>query len=316
MVTVAIFGLEGTGKRTVADMMVQSHGFIKATVVPRLDIAMASISLNNDQKSELSFTDYHQLCEHVTVNWQDNFVIPVVHEVEECVSSALMKRPFVVKMWLTAPSTIRFPRPEDDVFLYGGKVPLCTLLPEMEITLVNNGSMADLSHCLHRHLTPTTLLTHSRPTWDHYFMSLARLAELRSNCMKRRVGAVLVHHNRVLSTGYNGTPRRLPNCNTGGCPRCNHNGSRCGEQLDQCVCLHAEENAVLEATGGQRVEGATVYCTTKPCLGCAKMMVQVGVGRVVWEREYSELHDSEALFERAGVVCEQLRRVPRVIMAA
>ena len=56
-----------------------------------------------------------------------------------------------------------------------------------------------------------------RPSWDQYFMQLASLAAHRSNCMKRRVGCVIVRENRVISTGYNGTPRNLPNCNEGGC---------------------------------------------------------------------------------------------------
>lgn len=56
-----------------------------------------------------------------------------------------------------------------------------------------------------------------RPSWDQYFMQLASLAAQRSNCMKRRVGCVLVREKRVISTGYNGTPRNLKNCNEGGC---------------------------------------------------------------------------------------------------
>lgn len=72
-----------------------------------------------------------------------------------------------------------------------------------------------------------------RPSWETYFLSLCTLASLRSNCMKRRVGAVLVRNNRVLSTGYNGTPRGLTNCNEGGCPRCNANAGG-GAMLDEC----------------------------------------------------------------------------------
>lgn len=56
-----------------------------------------------------------------------------------------------------------------------------------------------------------------RPDWDQYFMQLASLAAHRSNCMKRRVGCVLVRDKRVISTGYNGTPRNMRNCNEGGC---------------------------------------------------------------------------------------------------
>ncbi|KAK4703015.1 dCMP deaminase, partial [Phenoliferia sp. Uapishka_3] len=97
-----------------------------------------------------------------------------------------------------------------------------------------------------------------RPPWDAYFMRLASLASLRSNCMKRRVGCVLVRERRVVSTGYNGTPRGVRNCNEGGCLRCNSYGNGLGEGekgtqmamgvgLDECLCLHAEENALLEA---------------------------------------------------------------------
>lgn len=88
---------------------------------------------------------------------------------------------------------------------------------------------------LYSYLTKLSLpSTHRiRPTWETYFLSLCTLASLRSNCMKRRVGAVLVRNNRVLSTGYNGTPRGLTNCNEGGCPRCNAN-TRGGAMLDEC----------------------------------------------------------------------------------
>lgn len=103
-----------------------------------------------------------------------------------------------------------------------------------------------------------------RPPWDAYFMRLASLASLRSNCMKRRVGCVLVRERRVVSTGYNGTPRGVRNCNEGGCSRCNSHGDGFGTPdangvasgvqmamgvgLDECLCLHAEENALLEGT--------------------------------------------------------------------
>ena len=77
-------------------------------------------------------------------------------------------------------------------------------------------------------------------------MRLAEVAASRSNCMKRGIGAVIVQDNRVISTGYNGTPFGLINCNEGGCDRCNNNTAQ-GEELDKCLCLHAEESAVLEA---------------------------------------------------------------------
>lgn len=117
---------------------------------------------------------------------------------------------------------------------------------------------------LHTHLSSLSLPSTNRlrPSWDTYFLSLCTLASLRSNCMKRRVGAVLIRNNRVLSTGYNGTPRGLTNCAEGGCSRCN-GGAAGGTALDECLCLHAEENALLEC-GRERggAEGTVLYCNT------------------------------------------------------
>jgi dCMP deaminase len=93
-------------------------------------------------------------------------------------------------------------------------------------------------------------------------MRLANLAAQRSNCMKRSVGCVLVREKRVVSTGYNGTPRGMRNCNEGGCARCNAAGTRAGVALDTCLCIHAEENALLEA-GRERIrDGSILYCNT------------------------------------------------------
>ncbi|EED79358.1 predicted protein [Postia placenta Mad-698-R] len=129
-------------------------------------------------------------------------------------------------------------------------------------------------------------------------MQLAELASERSNCMKRRVGAILVRNKRILATGYNGTPRGLTNCNEGGCTRCNSGK----EASDECVCLHAEENALLEA-GRERVgDGAVLYCNTCPCLKCTIKIIQTGVKEVVYNLSYKVDDSSAALFSEAGVV--------------
>ncbi|EST05010.1 CMP/dCMP deaminase, zinc-binding [Kalmanozyma brasiliensis GHG001] len=147
-----------------------------------------------------------------------------------------------------------------------------------------------------------------RPGWDTYFLKLCNLASLRSNCMKRRVGAVLVATNRILATGYNGTPSGLRNCNQGGCARCNNTlastsqGNGCGQNLEECLCLHAEENALLEAGRGKIAsEGATMYCNTCPCLRCAVKIVQMGIRRVVYQLEYGMDQRTKGIFKEAGV---------------
>lgn len=169
---------------------------------------------------------------------------------------------------------------------------------------------------LDAHLTSLNLPSPDRlrPGWDSYFLRLCNLASLRSNCMKRRVGAVLVSSNRILSTGYNGTPSGLKNCNQGGCSRCNNTltSSGCGQNLEECLCLHAEENALLEAgrskiSGGPGVgEGAVMYCNTCPCLRCAVKIIQTGIRKVVYQLEYSMDERTKAIFKEAGVEIRQV----------
>lgn len=139
-------------------------------------------------------------------------------------------------------------------------------------------------------------------------MQLASLAAQRSNCMKRRVGCVLVREKRVISTGYNGTPRGLRNCGEGGCPRCNNGGGN-GVGLATCLCIHAEENALLEA-GRERIrEGAILYCDTCPCLTCSIKITQVGISEVVYSQGYYMDGETAAVFKEAGVRLRQFSPV-------
>lgn len=145
--------------------------------------------------------------------------------------------------------------------LPSAQLSLAGLLQRCQLRITNTFVRVDE---LHAHLDSLALpsMHRLRPTWDTYFVRLCTLAAMRSNCMKRRVGAVIVRNHRVLSTGYNGTPRGLTNCNEGGCVRCNESAP-CGSSLDECLCLHAEENALLELgrdRGG--AEGTVLYCNT------------------------------------------------------
>ena len=140
-----------------------------------------------------------------------------------------------------------------------------------------------------------------RPDWDTYFMRLATLAASRSNCMKRRVGCVIVRDCRVIATGYNGTPRHLVNCHSGGCPRCNSGAA----QLNTCLCLHAEENALLEAGRDRVGPNATLYCDTCPCLTCSVKIVQTGVREVVYSQSYHMDEASFKVLQDGGVLVRQ-----------
>lgn len=123
--------------------------------------------------------------------------------------------------------------------IYNHSTCLYDFIAQAHLRLINNTkNKQDLTH----KLDMLDLLNpeHTRPTWDTYFMALCELAAKRSNCMKRRVGCIIVADARVISTGYNGTPKGLKNCSEGGCLRCNGNAP-CGSSLDHCICLHAEE---------------------------------------------------------------------------
>jgi dCMP deaminase len=146
-----------------------------------------------------------------------------------------------------------------------------------------------------------------RPDWDEYFMKIAQVASMRSNCIKRKVGAVIIRDKRIISTGYNGTPRGTTNCNEGGCPRCNSLASS-GTRLEECLCSHAEENAITQAAyHGTSVKDGTLYTTFAPCLMCSKMIINSGIVEVVFNIDYPLNHTSFDLFAQAGVKVRQHR---------
>ena len=131
----------------------------------------------------------------------------------------------------------------------------------------------------------------TRPTWDEYFVQIAQLTSQRSNCIKRRVGCIIVKENRILSLGYNGTPRRMKNCYEGGCKRCvdqyKEKEQTSGKNLDLCMCLHAEENAMLFLSKADLVE-STLYVTLIPCISCVKKIIQCGINRIVYIEDYNK----------------------------
>lgn len=141
----------------------------------------------------------------------------------------------------------------------------------------------------------------NRPDWDHYFMEIAQVVARRSNCSRRQVAAVIVKDHRIISTGYNGTPRGIKNCFEGGCPRCNSD-TPSGSRLDECICSHGEENAIVQAAyHGIAVKDATLYTTFSPCLLCAKMIINSGIIEVVYQERYTIDDISQRLLKEAKI---------------
>lgn len=139
-----------------------------------------------------------------------------------------------------------------------------------------------------------------RPNWDEYFLAIAELVSCRSTCLRRSVGAILVKDKRILTTGYNGAPTGINHCLDLGCLR-EHYDVPSGERHELCRGLHAEQNAIIQAAmHGVGVQGATLYCTNHPCVICAKMIINAGVGTIVFRDGYSD-QLSKNMLREAGI---------------
>ena len=154
---------------------------------------------------------------------------------DDSVVNQLLIRPFFLLVSVDAPLMVRWKRfqrvcavkqlpapdleafvSENDEHLYAPNTGLAGLFQRAQLKLLNNSaSLGSLYEAINAvNLMDSTRL---RPDWDQYFMMIAGLAAMRSNCMKRRVGCVIVRNRRIISTGYNGTSHHAINCNEGGC---------------------------------------------------------------------------------------------------
>ena len=298
----------------MAEYLVCYQGFSRLYIEKqenvRNDFHIDQVSVTNTRPKSAShaFSNASSLLDFVTKRWQQRWVTTDIWS--EDVLEDFLRRPSFLLVSVDAPVSLRWARLKaksvlyqfrrallievrceerqakspsleefvisNDHHLYHPKSGFSCLIDRAEVRLINRTTTMD---SLHKTLEDLNLGNEQRlrPNWDQYFMQLASLAAQRSNCMKRRVGCVLVREKRVISTGYNGTPRNLRNCNEGGCksascleqvpvliqvgPRCN-SGASAGVDLSTCLCIHAEENALLEA-GRERIrEGSILYCDT------------------------------------------------------
>ncbi|MEJ2699905.1 MAG: cytidine/deoxycytidylate deaminase family protein [Desulfuromonadales bacterium] len=140
----------------------------------------------------------------------------------------------------------------------------------------------------------------TRPSWEEYFMEIARLVARRSTCLRRQVGAVVVKEKNILATGYNGTPSGITHCSETGCLRQKLKVPS-GERHELCRGLHAEQNAIIQAAKhGVNIGGGTLYCTNSPCVICSKMIINAGLARIVYLEGYPDSLSGEML-EESGI---------------
>ena len=169
-----------------------------------------------------------------------------------------------------------------------------------DLALENNLTLKDLQNKVLEIVQKLSLGSY-RPSWDEYFMNIAKTVAIRSSCIKRKVAAVIVKDKRIISTGYNGTPRGVTNCNEGGCPRCN-SMTPSGQGLMECICSHAEENSITQAAyHGVSITKSVLYTTYSPCLICAKMIINSGIQEVVYNQHYTIGQGSLELLRASGI---------------
>lgn len=127
-----------------------------------------------------------------------------------------------------------------------------------------------------------------RPSWDDYFLEITRATARRSTCLRRKVGCVIVKDKRLLATGYNGAPSGLLHCEEVGCLREKLNIPS-GERQEICRGLHAEQNAIIQASiYGVSLKDTILYSTNQPCVTCAKMLIQAGVKKIIFAGDYPD----------------------------
>ena len=136
-----------------------------------------------------------------------------------------------------------------------------------------------------------------RPSWDDYFMDLTNHVATRSTCLRHNVGAVLVRSKRILATGYNGAARGMGHCLDLGCLR-DQLKIPSGTKHEICRAVHAEQNAIIQcAIYGVSSEDSTIYVTHQPCTICAKILINAGVKRIVYQKPYPDKFSQSLLIE-------------------
>lgn len=139
------------------------------------------------------------------------------------------------------------------------------------------------------------------PSWDQYFMRMSYLAASRSNCTRRKVGAVIVKDRHVIATGYNGPPRGMVHCSDVECVRIDMDIPS-GERRELCRGLDAEQNAIIQAAvHGSSIRGASIYVTAHPCVICSKMIINSEIGEIIYADGYPDELSDLVLLE-SGII--------------
>lgn len=151
-----------------------------------------------------------------------------------------------------------------------------------------------------------------RPSWDTTWMNIAKEFARRSTCIYYKVGAVIVKNNYLVATGYNGPPKSIEHCEEIGCHKKDEFGNKMPSGSNQCRGSHAEINAIINAPGPKSdLEGASVYCTIRPCLECSKHLINGGIKEIVYLEEYNgfdEIIFAAELLAKVGIKIRRYKK--------
>lgn len=331
---IGITGTNGSGKTTLAEHL-KTAGFYYLSLSDeiRAELERSGLALTRENLIARGNALRHEFGRDVlAVRTRDriqpdrNYVVDSIRHPDEV--KALRRLPDFHLLHIEAPVEVRFQRARQrgdartpasfDQFVnlerqeQAGVDPEAQNLPAVaamaDAVVINDGGVEKLysrGDAAIKEWLRQNAQSDDRPGWDEYFMRIAQIASLRSNCIKRKVAAIIVCDRRIVSTGYNGTPRGVKNCNQGGCPRCNGLAAS-GTRLDECVCSHGEENAIVQAAyHGIAIKGGVLYTTFSPCLQCTKMIVNAGIREVVYNSQYPLSETAGRILEEAGVALRQ-----------
>ena len=141
---------------------------------------------------------------------------------------------------------------------------------------------------------------------NDYFMKICETVASRSTCLHRKVGAIIVRDGMILSTGYNGAPRKIQNCiDTGFCHK---NSNKSGEDNLRCIAAHAEANAIAQAArNGININNSNIYCTNFPCVSCVKLIIQSGIINVFYKEDYDD-GLNKSLINKSMLACSKIQK--------
>lgn len=135
---------------------------------------------------------------------------------------------------------------------------------------------------------------------DNYYMNYALTISANANCIKGKVGAILVKNNKIISEGVNSVPNGITPCTEETCLRKKLN-LKSGENQELCFVVHAEQNALINALNNKiNVKNSTLYVTKQPCIICAKMLINAGIKKIIYLKEYPDKY-SEDLLNQVGI---------------